>query len=67
MCVCLFFLVDEGKKRIQIPLLAGHQGPASETLFKMAIRWRADYDPPLNVGLVSLRFFSRSGPVFNQY
>ena len=28
------FLVDEGRVRIQIPLLAGHQRPASETPFK---------------------------------
>ena len=39
---------------IQIPLLAGHQWPASET--PMAFRWRADDGPTLNDGLVALLF-----------
>ena len=32
-------------------------GPSS------AFRWRADYGPTLNAGLVALRFFRGSGPV----
>ena len=40
--------------RIQIPLLAGHQWPASET--SIAFRWRADDGPTLNDGLVALLF-----------
>ena len=39
---------------IQIPLLAGHQRPTSETPFKMAFRWRADDGPTLNAGFVAL-------------
>ena len=35
---------------MQIPLLAGHQRPVSETPFL----WRADDGPTLNAGLVDL-------------
>ena len=45
--VQLIFSLMRGRK-IQIPLLAGHQRPASETPF----RWRADDGPTLNAGLV---------------
>ena len=37
----ILFLVDKGRVRIQIPLLAGHQWPASETPFK----WRFSGGP----------------------
>ena len=47
-----FFSLMRGG-RIQIPLLAGHQWPASKTPFKWR-RWRADDSPTLNAGLVAL-------------
>ena len=48
--VCLFvcFLVDEGRERIQIPLKAGYNRPAS-----MTFCWRNDGGPRLNAGLVA--------------
>ena len=45
-----FFSLMRGGS-IQIPLLAGHQQPASKML---AFGWRADDGPILNAGLVAL-------------
>ena len=47
------------EEKIQIPLEAGHDRPASE----MAFHWRADDRPTLNAGLAALCFISGSGPV----
>ena len=41
-------------RRIEMPLLAGHHRPASETPFEMAFLWRADGGSTLNAGLVAL-------------
>ena len=48
------FLVDEGKERIQMPLIAGHHRLASENAIEMAFRWRADDGLKLNTSLVAL-------------
>ena len=49
-----FFFSLMRRRRIQIPLLAGHQQPASEMPFYMAFRWRTDGGPTLNAGFVAL-------------
>ena len=49
-----FFSLMRGG-RTQIPLLAGHQRPVSETPFKWRFAdWRADDGPTMNAGLVAL-------------
>ena len=48
-----FFSLMRGG-RIQIPLLVGHQWPASETPYKWRFTGGADDDPTLNARLVAL-------------
>ena len=42
-----------------MPLKMGHH----RTAISMVFRWRADDGPPLNAGLVALRFFRGSGSI----
>ena len=49
----VFFSLIRGG-RIKIPLLVGHQWPASETPFKWRFTGGADDGPTLNAGLVAL-------------
>ena len=51
------------EERIQTPLKAGHNRPASATPFKLVFRWWANDGPRLNADLVAMCFSKGSRPV----